>query len=186
MDGFLQDLDEDVEVMQSTIYFLQNELKKNKASVQNTDDSANKETNSKAVFNGMKQDNVISKETPSISKTETSTQIVLTKSDIKSSKHSKSKDSKHLNDSKSNQSKQKKSRPAVETDNTDHSGKISKIHKSKHKSDGSKSDQESIKSEKRSHNKDKVVLKKPKSDQTKSIEVPTAVTTIINGLPNGS
>jgi len=184
LDGFLQDLDEDVEVMQSTIYFLQNELKKNKASVQNTDDSENKETNSKTVINGMKQDNIISKESPSISKTETSTQVVLTKSDIKSSKHSKPKDSKHLNDSKSNQSKQKKSRPAVETDSTDHSGKNSKIHKSKHKSVDSKSDQKIIKSEKRSHSKDKV-LKKPKSDQTKSIEVPTAVTTIIE-LPNGS
>lgn len=185
MDEFLQDLDEDLEVMQSTIYFLQNELKKNKSSVQNTNDSEYKETNSKTLTNGIKQENVISKEIAPTSITETSTQIVLTKSDIKSSKHRKPKDSKNLNNSKSNQPKQKKSLSVIVTNSTDQSGKNSLVHKNKHKSDNSKTEQKIIKSEKRSHSKDKMVLKKPKSDETKSTEVTTAVPTI-NGLPNGS
>lgn len=184
MDEFLQDLDEDVEVMQSTIYFLQNELQKYKANVQNTNSTNNKETNSKAVVNGIPQNDVTNSKIPSVSKTETSTQVVEIKSSSKSRKHVKSKDSKQLNDCTSNQPKEKKSQPIV-TDGTDQSGKNPKIHKTKHKSDGSKSEVKRIKSEKRSHNKDKVVLKKSKSDRPKSTEIKTPVTTI-NGLPNGS
>lgn len=185
MDEFLQDLDEDVEVMQSTIYFLQNELQKYKANVQNTNSTNNKETSSKAVVNGIPQNDVVTNiKISSVSKTETSTQLVETKSSSKSSKHVKSKDSKQLNDCTSNQPKEKKPRPIV-TDGTDQSRKNPKIHKTKHKSDGSKSEVKRIKSEKRSHNKDKVVLKKSKSDRPKSTEIKTPVTTI-NGLPNGS
>lgn len=184
MDEFLQDLDEDVEVMQSTIYFLQNELQKYKANLPNTNSTKNKETSSKAVVNGIPQNDVVTNiKITSVSKTETSTQLVEKKCS-KSSKHVKSKDSKQLSDCTSNQPKEKKPQPVV-TDGTDQSVKNPKIHKSKHKSDGSKSEVKRIKSEKRSHNKDKVVLKKSKSDRPKSTEIKTPVTTI-NGLPNGS
>lgn len=182
LDEFLQDLDEDVEGMQSTIYFLQNELQKCKTSVQNTNNTDNKETNQKTVVNGIKKEDTT--ETPQVTQIEVSTQLVKTKSDSKSEKHNKSKDSKHSKDSKGNLPKVKKSRP-VTLEGTDQSGNNLKVHKSKHKSDGCKSEEKRIKSEKRTHKKEEVVHKKSKSERPKSTEVKTPVA-VINGLPNGS
>lgn len=184
MDEFLQDLDEDVEGMQSTIYFLQNELQKCKASVQSTNNTENKETNPKSIVNGIKKDEVTTTETLTHSKTEIPTQLVKTKSDNKSSKHSKPKDSKQLIDDKSNKPKVKKIRPAT-AEGTDESGQPPKVHKSKHKSDGSKTEDKRKKSEKRTHSKGEIVHKKSKSELPKSIEVKTPVE-IVNGLPNSS
>lgn len=185
LDEFLQDLDEDVEGMQSTIYFLQNELQKTKASVQSTINTKINETNSKAVVNGIKNDDVIDTETPlSTSKTETSTQLIETKPDNKLNKHEKPKDSKQSNDIKSNQPKVKKTLSTV-AEGTDKSEKNLKVHKSKHKSDGNKKEEKRIKSEKRNHSKDEVVPKKSKNDKPISTEVKPPVAEI-NGLPNGS
>jgi len=177
LDEFLQDLDEDVEGMQSTIYLLKNELQKCKASMQN---SEHKKTNPKTAVNGIKKEAVINPETPSISKSETPKQLVEIKSDVKLSKHDKSKDSKLLN-CKKNRPKVKKSQPAIAESTVVQSGKIPKVHKS----GGSKSEGKRKKSEKRSQSKSEVVLKKSKSDQSKSTEVNTPVT-VINRLPNGS
>lgn len=180
MDEFLQDLDEDVEGMQSTIYLLQNELQKCKASIQHTNSTENKEIDPKAVINGIKKENVSNTDTTLISKTETPVHLVETKV---VNKHDKPKDPKHLKDCKSNQPKEKKPRPAI-TEGKDQSTKNSKVHKSRHKSDTSKKEEKHIKSEKRAHSKDEVLLKKSKSDQSKSPEVtPVAA---INGLINGS
>jgi len=177
LDEFLQDLDEDVEGMQSTIYLLKNELQKCKASVKNTE---HKKTNSKAVVNGIKKEAVVTQETPSVSKSETPKQLVEINPDIKLSKHDKSKDSKLLN-CKSNQPKVKKSRPAKAESTVVQSGKVPKVHKS----DSSKNVEKRKKSEKRPQSKSDVVIKKSKSDQSKSTEVKAPVTAI-NGLPNGS
>lgn len=178
-------MDEDVEGMQSTIYFLQNELKKYKPSVQNSDSTEKKESTSKALVNGnKKKDDIIASETPSISEIKTPI-IVESKSDNKSSKHVKSKDPNLLN-CKSSQPKVKKSRSAIPEKNADQSRKIPKVHKSKHKSDGSKTEEKRNKSEKRPHNQGEVVLKKTKGDRPKSTEVNTPVTTANGLLPNGS
>lgn len=182
LDEFLQDLDEDVEGMQSTIYFLQNELQKCKASVQNINNTENKETSTKAVVNGIKSDDVVTPVTHIVTKTVIPLQSIEKILDSKSSKPDKSKDSKHLNECKP---KVKKSRPVQIIEGIDKSGKPPKVHKSKHKSDGSKSEEKRIKSEKRPNCKDEVVHKKPKSDRPKSTEVKTPVTAV-NGLPNGS
>lgn len=184
MDEFLQDLDEDVEGMQSTIYFLQNELQKCKTSVQNTNNTDNKETNPNTVVNGIKKEDSNTTETSQATQIEIPTQLVKTKPDSKSGKHNKSKDSKHSKDSKSNLPKVKKSRPVI-LEGTDQSGNNQKVHKTKHKSDGSKSEEKRIKSEKRTHKKDEVVHKKSKSERPKSTEVKAPVA-VINGLPNGS
>ncbi|XP_022173365.1 pre-mRNA-splicing regulator female-lethal(2)D isoform X2 [Myzus persicae] len=183
LDEFLQDLDEDVEGMQSTIYFLQNELQKCKASVQNTNNTENKETNLKSIVNGIKTIDVTTTEISPKSKTDVPTQLVKTKPDKKSSKHSKPKDTKQSSD-KSNKPKVKKIQPAV-AEGTDQSGLPPKIHKSKHKSDGSKNEDKRKKSEKRPHSKGEVVHKKSKSELPKSTEVKTPVE-VVNGLPNGS
>ncbi|XP_027846634.2 pre-mRNA-splicing regulator female-lethal(2)D isoform X2 [Aphis gossypii] len=185
LDEFLQDLDEDVEGMQSTIYFLQNELKKYKASVQSTNNSANKETNPKSNVNGIKKDDINMTAMSAKSKTETPTQLVknLTKPDNKSSKHKKPKDSKKL-DGQSNNPKVKKIQTVI-AEGTDQSELLLKVHKSKHKSDGSKNEDKRKKSEKRTHSKGEVVHKKSKSELPKSIEVKTPVE-VVNGLPNGS
>lgn len=182
LDEFLQDLDEDVEGMQSIIYFLQNEIKRCKAPVQNTE---SKEINSKTV-NGIKSDNgstII--DSPLISKAETSTLVEESKPESKPSKPEKSKDPKNLNDNKNNQHKVKKSRPQV-AEGTDLSGKMHKAHKSKHKKDGSKSEEKRNKSEKRTHSKGEIVHKKSKSDKSKSTDVKTTPIATVNGLPNGS
>lgn len=184
MDEFLQDLDEDVEGMQSTIYFLQNELQKCKTSV-NTNSTNKKEANPKTVVNGIKKEDINSTETPQVTPVEVPTQLVKTKPDSKSDKHNKSKDSKHSKDSKSNLPKVKKSRPVV-LEGTDQSENNLKVHRSKHKSDGSKSEEKRIKSEKRTHKKDEVVHKKSKSERPKSTEVKISPVAVINGLPNGS
>lgn len=184
MDEFLQDLDEDVEGMQSTIYFLQNELKKFKTSVQNTNNTDNKETNQKTVINGIKKEDINTTETPQVKPIDVPAQLVKTKPDSKSNKHNKSKDSKHSKNSKSNLPKVKKSRPVI-LEGTDQSVNNLKVHKSKHKSDGSKNEEKRIKSEKRTHKTDEVVHKKSKSERPKSTEVKTPVA-VINGLPNGS
>lgn len=184
MDEFLQDLDEDVEGMQSTIYFLQNELQKSKASVQSTNNTENKETNPTSIVNGIKKVDVTTSETLTKSKTEIPTQLVKTKPDIKSSKHKKPKDSKQLGDDKSNKPKVKKIRPAT-AESTDQCGQPPKVHKIKHKSDGSKTEDKRKKSEKRPHSKGEIVHKKSKSELPKSTEVKTPVE-VVNGLPNGS
>lgn len=186
LDEFLQDLDEDVEGMQSTIYFLQNELQKYKASVQSTNNSANKETNLKSNVNGIKKDDINMTLMSAKSKTETPTQLVknLTKPDNKSSKHKKPKDSKKLADGQSNNAKVKKIQTVI-AEGTDQSKLPPKVHKSKHKSDGNKNEDKRKKSEKRTHNKGEVVHKKSKSELPKSIEVKTPVE-VVNGLPNGS
>lgn len=176
LDEFLQDLDEDVEGMQSTIYLLKNELQKYKASMKNTE---HKKTNPKTAVNGIKKEAVIIPETPSISKSETPKQLVEIKSDVKLSKQDKSKDSKLLN-CKKNRPKVK-SQPAIAESTVVKSGKIPDVHKS----DGSKSEGKRKKSEKKTKSKSEVVLKKSKSDQSKSTEVNTPVT-VINRLPNGS
>jgi len=183
LDEFLQDLDEDVEGMQSTIYFLQNELQKCKASLQSTNNTENKETNPKSIVNGIKKEDVTTTEILTKSKTEIPTQLVKTKPDNKSSKH-KPKDSKQLSDDKSNKPKVKKIRPAT-AEGTDQSGQPPKVHKSKHKSDGSKTEDKRKKSEKRPHSKGEIVHKKSKSELPKSTEVKTPVE-VNNGLPNGS
>lgn len=178
----MQDLDEDVEGMQSTIYFLQNELKRCKVSVQSTE---SKETNLKTVVNGVKSDSdstII--ETPSISTTETPTLLEESKPENKPSKPDKSKEPKNSNDKKSSQHKVKKSRQLL-AEGTDQSGKIHKAHKSKHKSDGSKGEEKRNKSEKRTHGKDEV-SKKSKSDKPKNTDVKTPIATVNNGLHNGS
>lgn len=177
MDEFLQDLDEDVEGMQSTIYLLKNELQKCKASMQNTE---HKKTNPKTVVNGIKKESVITSETPSVSKLETPKQLVKVQPDIKLSKHDKSKDSKLLH-CKSNKHKVKKSHSTLTESTVVQSVKIPKVHKS----DGSKSEEKRKKSEKRPQSKSEVVLKKSKSDQSKSTDV-IAPETAINGLSNGS
>ncbi|XP_015370775.1 PREDICTED: pre-mRNA-splicing regulator female-lethal(2)D [Diuraphis noxia] len=184
LDEFLQDLDEDVEGMQSTIYFLQNELQKCKASVQSTNNTENKETNPKSIVNGIKKDEDTTTETLTKSKTEIPSRLVKTNSDNKSNKHSKPKDSKQLNDDISNKPKVKKIRPAT-VEGTDQSEQLPKVHKSKHKSDDTKTDDKRKKSEKRAHSKDEIVHKKSKSELPKNIEVKTPVE-VINGLPNGS
>lgn len=186
LDEFLQDLDEDVEGMQSTIYFLQSELQKYKASVQSTNNSANKETNPKSNVNGIKKDDITMTAMSAKSKTETPIQLVknLTKPDIKSSKHKKPKDSKKLTDGQSNNSKVKKIQTVI-AEGTDQSELPPKVHKSKHKSDGSKNEDKRKKSEKRTHSKGEMVHKKSKSELPKSIEVKTPVE-VVNGLPNGS
>lgn len=184
LDEFLQDLDEDVEGMQSTIYFLQNELKKYKPTVQNSGSTEKKETNSKALNGIKKKDDIIASETPSISEIKTPI-IVESKSDNKSSKHVKPKDPNLIN-CKSSRPKVKKSRPAIPEKNADQSGKIPKVHKSKHKSDGSKTEAKHNKSEKRPQSQGEVVLKKTKGDRPKSTEVNTPVTTVNGLLPNGS
>lgn len=175
MDEFLQDLDEDVEGMQSTIYLLKNKLQK--SSVKDTE---HKKTNSKAVVNGIKKEAVVSKETPLVSKSETPKQLVEIKPDIKLSKHDKSKDSKHLN-CNNNQLKVKKSRQKKTESTVVQSEKVPKVHKS----DSSKSEEKCKKSEKRPQSNSDVVIKKLKSDQSKITEVKTLVTAT-NGLPNGS
>ncbi|XP_025421072.1 pre-mRNA-splicing regulator female-lethal(2)D-like isoform X2 [Sipha flava] len=183
LDEFLQDLDEDVEGMQSTIYFLQNELKRCKELVQNTE---SKESNSKTIVNGIKSDSdsTIIINTLPISKTETPTLLEESKLESKPSKPDKSKDPKNANINKSNQLKVKKSRSLL-AEGTDQSGKINKTHKSKHKSDCSKSEEKRNKSEKRTHSKGEVVHKKSKNDRPKSTDVKTPISTV-NGLPNGS
>lgn len=181
MDDFLQDLDEDVEGMQSVIYLLQNELQKYKASIKNSSNTENKESIPKVV-NGVQKDDIINIETiSSVSKTQIPTKLDKIKPDCKSCKHKKSKDSKNLNDCKSNQSKIKKAQLA---EDIDQSGKNTKVHKSKHKSDDNKNEEKHKKSEKRSHNKDVVAQKKLKNDQPKSTEVQTPVVTV--KLQNGS
>lgn len=174
--------------MQSTIYFLQNELKKYKPSVQNSDITEKKETNSKTLIssiNGIKKkDDIISSEIPVISEVKIPI-IVESKSDNKSSKHIKTKDPNVLN-CKSNQPKVKKLRPAIQEKNADQNGKNPKVHKSKHKSDGSKTEENRNKSEKRPHSKGEVILKKTKGDRSKNIEVHTPVTSVNGLLPNGS
>lgn len=184
MDGFLQDLDEDVEGMQSVIYLLQNELQKYKTSIQNSSNTENKESIPK-VINGIKKDDKALETKPSISKTEIPTKLDKTKSHSKSSKHKKTKDSKNVNDCKSNRSKVKKAH-SVPVENADQSGKIPKVHKSTHKSksEDSKSEEKRKKVEKRS-SKDEVAQKKPKSDQPKSTDVQTPVVAV-NELQNGS
>jgi len=184
LDEFLQDLDEDVEGMQSTIYFLQNELQKCKASVQIINNTENKETNPISIVNGIKKDDVTTTKISPISKTEIPTQLVKPKPDNKSSKHKKPKDTKQLSDDKSNKPKVKKIRPAI-SEGTNQSGQPPKVHKSKHKSDGSKNEDKRKKSEKRPHGKGEVVHKKSKSELPKSTEVMTPVE-VVNGLPNGS
>lgn len=184
MDEFLQDLDEDVEGMQSTIYFLQNELQKCKASVQSINNTENKETNPISIVNGLKKDDVSKTEISPKSKTEIPTQLVKTKSDNKSSKHNKPKNTKQLSDDKNKKPKVKKIRPAV-TEGIDQSGQPPKVHKSKHKSDGNKNEDKRKKSEKRPHSKGEVVHKKSKSELPKSTEVKTIIE-VVNGLPNGS
>lgn len=178
----MQDLDEDVEGMQSTIYFLQNELKRYKELVQNTE---SKEINSKTV-NGIKSDsdNTIIVDTLPLPKTETPTLLEESKTESKSNKSEKSKDSKNVNDNKSNQLKVKKTRPLL-AEGIDQNGKIHKTHKSKHKSNGSKSEEKRNKSEKRTHSKGEGGHKKSKTDRPKSTEVKTPIATI-NGLSNGS
>jgi len=182
LDEFLQDLDEDVEGMQSTIYFLQNELQKCKASIQSTNNAENKEINPKSIVNGIKKDDTTTTETSKKSKTDIPTQSIKTKPN-KSSKH-KPKDSKQLSDDKSNKPKVKKIRPAT-AESVDQSGQPPKVHKSKHKSDESKTEDKRKKSEKRPHSKGEVVHKKPKSELPKSTEVKTPIE-VVNGLPNGS
>ncbi|XP_008187985.1 pre-mRNA-splicing regulator female-lethal(2)D [Acyrthosiphon pisum] len=184
LDEFLQDLDEDVEGMQSTIYFLQNELQKWKASVRSINNTENKETNPISIVNGIKKDDDTTTEISPKSKTDIPTQLVKTKPDNKSSKHSKPKDTKQLSDDKSNKLKVKKIRPAI-AEGTDQKGQPPKVHKSKHKSDGSKNEDKRKKSEKRPHSKGEVVHKKSKSELPKSTEVETPVE-VVNGLPNGS
>jgi len=176
LDEFLQDLDEDVEAMQSTIYLLQNELQKTKASLQNTNDTDNKKTNPKV--NGITKDDVITTETHSISKTEISTNVVEPTHDNKSSKQNIPKDC------KCNLQKVKKIRP-IKAEVSDLSGKTHKVHKSKLKSDKIKSEEKRIKSEKRTLNKDEVILKKSKYDGSKITEIKNPIAAI-NGLPNGS
>lgn len=178
LDEFLQDLDEDVEGMQSTIYLLQNELQKYK-SQQITINTENKGTNSTSFVNGIKKDDVITKN----STTDMPTQLVEnleTKSDNKLNKHDKIKDLKHINDNNNPQSKNKKTRLLI----VDGTEKNSKVHKSKHKSDISKNDERHKKSEKKVHNK--VVHKKSKSEQPKSTQVKILAAAVVNGIPNGS
>ncbi|KAL4149821.1 hypothetical protein QTP88_003681 [Uroleucon formosanum] len=184
LDEFLQDLDEDVEGMQSTIYFLQNELQKCKASVQSINNTENKVTNPISIVNGLKNDDVSKTEISLKSKAEIPTQLVKTKSDNKSSKHNKPKDTKQLSDDKNKKPKVKKIRPAI-TEGIDQSGQPPKVHKSKHKSDGNKNEDKRKKSEKRPHSKGEVVHKKSKSELPKSTEVKTIIE-VVNGLPNGS
>lgn len=181
LDEFLQDLDEDVEGMQSTIYFLQNELQKYKASAQSINNTENKETNPISIVNGIEKDVTI-KETSPKSKTKIPTQLVKSKSD-KSNKHNKPKDNKKLGDDKNNKLKIKKIRPAI-AEGTDHSGKP-KVHKNKHKSDGSTNEDKRKKSEKRAHSKGEVVHKKSKSELPKSTDIKNPIE-VINGLSNGS
>lgn len=181
LDEFLQDLDEDVEGMQSTIYLLQNELQKYK-SQQNINNTVSKETNSTFV-NGIKSDDVTIN-SPSVSIIDVPTQLVKTKSDNKLNKHDKIKDLKHANDSKSHKSKVKKSRQPI-IDAVDQIVKNHKAHKSKHKSDGSKNEEKHNKSEKRLHKKDKIVNKKSKNEQP-SVEVLISAVATVNGIPNGS
>jgi len=140
LDEFLQDLDEDVEGMQSTIYFLQNELQKCKASIQSINNTENKETNTISIVNGIKKDDVNTTEISPKSKTEIPTQLVKIKSGNKSSKHNKPKETKQLSDDKNNKTKVKKIRPTI-VEGTDQSGQPPKVHKSKHKSDGSKNEE---------------------------------------------
>ncbi|XP_025208780.1 pre-mRNA-splicing regulator female-lethal(2)D-like isoform X1 [Melanaphis sacchari] len=186
LDDFLQDLDEDVEGMQSTIYFLQNELQKCKASVQSTNNSANDEKNPKSVLNGIKKDDISTTVMSVKPKIEIQTQLVknLTKPDNKSSKTNKPKDSKQLTDDQSKKSKAKKIRPSI-AEGTNQNEQPPKVHKSKHKSDGSKNEEKRKKSEKRPHSKGEVVHKKSKSELPKNVEVNTPVD-VVNGLPNGS
>lgn len=184
MDEFLQDLDEDVEGMQSTIYLLQNELQKYK-SQKNINNTENKETNSSAFVNGIKSDDIIPINSPSISINNIKTELIETKSDNKLNKQDKIKDVKHVIDSKSHKSKVKKSRQPI-IDSVDQIVKNHKAHKSKHKSDSSKNEEKRNKSEKRLHNKDKIVHKKSKSERPKSTEVMTPAVETVNGIPNGS
>ncbi|VVC31690.1 Hypothetical protein CINCED_3A015681 [Cinara cedri] len=178
MDGFLQDLDEDVEGMQSVIYLLQNELQKYKTSIKSPSNTENKESIPKVV-NGVKNDVITIETLPSISPIEIPTKLDKTKSDSKSSKHKKPKDSKNLNDSKSKKSKVKKAQ-SVSIEDTDQSNKNPKVYKIKNKSEVVKSEEKLKKSEKRSHSKYEVAQKKKKisEDQT-----PIATS---NDLQNGS
>lgn len=184
LDGILQDLDEDVEGMQSTIYFLQNELQKCKTSGQNTNNTENKDTNPKSIVNGVKKDDVATTEMSPKSKTEIPTQLIKPKPDNKSTKHKKSKDSNLLSDGKSNKPKLKKIRPVI-AKGADQCEQTPKVHKSKHKSDGSKTEEKRKKSEKRPHSKGEVIHKKSKSELPKSTEVKNTIE-VVNGLPNGS
>lgn len=182
MDGFLEDLDEDVEGMQSVIYLLQNELQKYKTSVESPSNTENKEYIPKVV-NGVKKD-VITKETiPSMSTTEIPTKVDNVRSDSKIRKHKKPKDSKNSTDSQSNLSKVKKAQ-SVSVEDTNQSNKNPKVHNIKHKSEDSKNEKKLKKSDKRQHSNDEVVQKKSKSDQPKNTEILTP--DVVNDLQNGS
>lgn len=183
MDQFLQDLDEDVEGMQSTIYFLQNELLKYKTSAQNTSDAKNKETITKESINDNNKDDVITAEPiPSVSNSETPTKFDRIYQDLKSYKTYSSVDLKDLKDCTSSSSKVKELKLFV-GDDVNQCGKSHRVHNCKHRSDGSKSEKKRKKSEKRHCSKDKGYHKKSKSDLSKITNVYTNVEAV-NRLQN--
>lgn len=139
MDRFLLDLDNDVESMQSTIYFLQNELLKHKTSTQCTINIENKETISKESIN--KYDVMNSEPVDPVSKSEITANICKSKHDNKICKTHHQEDLEHPIDYLNNHSK-------VKIFDMNESGKNYRVHACKHKLDGSRSG-EKLKSEKR-------------------------------------
>ncbi|XP_050435965.1 pre-mRNA-splicing regulator female-lethal(2)D isoform X2 [Adelges cooleyi] len=189
LDEFLQDLDEDVEGMQSTIYFLQNELQKIKGSKQNCNSSEEKEANPKTAINGVKNNNAINIEPKSKTESLPTFEVIDGSVEQKSqNKYEKPKSTKHQNDNSNSDSgntpKVKKHRSSKVSKRLDSS---EKAHKSKQKADGITDEKVVLlKAEKRPSIRDKTVQKRPKSDNTNSTEVKTAPTATVNGLPNGS
>ncbi|VVC30849.1 Hypothetical protein CINCED_3A010078 [Cinara cedri] len=152
LDQFLQDLDDDVESMQSTIYFLQNELLKYKTSEQTTINFENKEIISKESVNN--KDDIMTSE--SISNTEIPTSRA--KQDSNLYKMHNPEDLNYPNDGISNHSTVKEFK--IFSEDMNHNGNSNRLHTCKHRSGDSISGEIYKKSAKRHCSKDKCCYKK--------------------------
>ncbi|XP_050535749.1 pre-mRNA-splicing regulator female-lethal(2)D [Daktulosphaira vitifoliae] len=191
LDEFLQDLDEDVEGMQSTIYFLQNELKKIKGYKQNSNNTGEKESDQKTEINGINKDSTDIKTKSDIEISQPSP-VVETNVEHKSNKHEhklKKSKSENTSSTSSNMTKIKKHKSAT-LERVDLSSKDLKLHKNKNKVAEVSDILKSVKSEKRHSSKDKA-HKRPKlvieNTNITELKSPTkSTTTTVNVLLNGS
>lgn len=168
MDQFLQDLDDDVESMQSTIYYLQNELIKYKtAAAQNISYTETKDSVfiSKESDTGFKDDFNATEPMPSASSSEVPTKFIRTihHDNNQLYKTYSAMDLKYMKDTMGgNSSKVNELGEIFETE--DHYERIHKVHKCKHRSDGNRSEEKRKKAERRHSKEGRWCFKKMKCD----------------------
>lgn len=169
MDQFLQDLDDDVESMQSTINYLQNELIKYKTAAAQT--SSNTET----IFIPKESDNdkddvFTTKSISSASYSEIPTKFIRTIHEGMPYKTYSSMDMKYLKDTMSSHSKVNELKIFGTDDQYD---QIERVHMCKNRSEGNRYEEKRKKSDRRQYREGKWYYKKIKSDGPKITEIQT-------------